>query len=65
MLSWALMEARMAEAGPATPAVDKQEVPKQICQKCRNEFPLEAFAHQVEGQECVCRRCLAVMGYKV
>ena len=49
----------MAEAAPATPEQ------KQVCQKCRNEFPLEAFNHQVEGQECVCKRCLAVMGYKV
>lgn len=59
------MEERMAEAVPATPAAEKQEVPKKVCQKCRNEFPLEAFDHAVEGQECVCRRCLAVMGYKV
>lgn len=59
------MEERMAEAVPATPAADKQEVPKQVCQKCRNEYPLEAFNHAVEGQESVCRRCLAVMGYKV
>ena len=55
----------MAEAAPATPAPAKQEVPKQVCQKCRNEFPLEAFNHQVEGQECVCARCLRVMGYQV
>ena len=53
----------MAEA--ATPAAEQKAVPRQVCQKCRNEFPLEAFQHQVEGQECVCRRCLAVMGYKV
>ncbi|WP_306600593.1 hypothetical protein [Geothrix sp. 21YS21S-2] len=55
----------MAEAVPATPAAEKQEVPKQVCQKCRIEYPLEAFNHAVEGQECICRRCLAVMGYKV
>jgi len=54
----------MAEAAPSAPET-KPEVPKQVCQKCRNEFPLEAFDHQVEGQECVCKRCLAVMGYKV
>jgi ribosomal protein L40E len=59
------MEERMAEVVPAAPAVEKQEIPKQVCQKCRNEYPLEAFSHAVEGQECVCRRCLAVMGYKV
>jgi ribosomal protein L40E len=53
----------MAEV--ATSDAEKIEVPKQVCQKCRNEFPLDAFNHHVEGQECVCRRCLAVMGYKV
>jgi len=55
----------MAEAAAGTPAAEKVETPKQVCQKCRNSLPLEAFAHQVAGQECVCRRCLAVMGYKV
>jgi hypothetical protein len=54
----------MAEAAPATPEI-KQEVPKRTCQKCRNDYPLEAFNHAVEGQECVCRRCLSVMGYQV
>ena len=54
----------MAEAAATTPEA-KQEVPKRLCEKCRNEFPVEAFNHQVEGQECVCRRCLSVMGYKV
>lgn len=54
----------MAEAA-AAPAAEKVEVPKQVCQKCRNAFPVENFNHGVEGQECVCRRCLAVMGYKV
>ena len=56
----------MAETAAATPQTTPEApAPKQVCQKCRNEFPLEAFAHHVEGQECVCRRCLAVMGYKV
>ncbi len=58
----------MAEATPASaPAQgqEKQEIPKQVCEKCRNSFPLDQFAHGVQGQECVCRRCLAVMGYKV
>jgi len=53
----------MAEATPASAPV--QDVPKQVCEKCRNTYPLEQFAHGVQGQECVCRRCLAVMGYKV
>ncbi len=53
----------MAEA--ATPAPETQEAPKKVCEKCRNAYGPEAFNHQVEGQECVCRRCLAVMGYKV
>ena len=52
----------MAEAAPAT---ETQDVPKKICEKCRNLFPLDHFDHHVAGQECVCRRCLAVMGYKV
>lgn len=53
----------MAEAAPS--AAEKQDAPKQTCLKCRNEYTLDAFAHAVEGQEGVCRRCLAVMGYKV
>jgi hypothetical protein len=60
----------MAEATPApvpqeAPQEATQEDPKQVCEKCRNLFPLDHFKHSVEGQECVCRRCLAVMGYKV
>ena len=39
--------------------------PTQICEKCRSPYTLEHFQHGVEGQECVCRRCLQVMGYKV
>lgn len=39
--------------------------PTQICEKCRCPYILEHFQHGVEGQECVCRRCLQVMGYKV
>jgi hypothetical protein len=52
----------MAEATPEAPKV---EVPKKTCEKCRNAYPLDQFAHAIEGQECVCRRCLAVMGYQV
>lgn len=52
----------MTEAAPsATPSAE----PKQICEKCRNEYALGQFEHGVEGQGAVCRRCLAVMGYKV
>lgn len=58
---WALEEP-MAEAAPNT---GKQDQPTKTCLKCRMEFPLEAFSHTVEGQEGVCRRCLAVMGYQV
>ena len=55
----------MAEVTPASTPVEKQEVPKQVCEKCRNSLPLDHFAHGVEVQECVCRRCLIVMGYRV
>jgi hypothetical protein len=55
----------MAEATPASAPTPIEEVPKQVCEKCRNQFPLDHFDHKVAGQECVCRRCLAVMGYKV
>lgn len=47
------------------PEAPKQEAPTMICEKCRNTFPLDQFDHHVAGQECVCRRCLAVMGYRV
>ena len=50
---------------PTPTAADKVPAPKRICEKCRNEFPLERFQHGVEGQECVCERCLRVMGYKI
>jgi len=36
-----------------------------VCEKCRGEYAPEAFQHGVAGQECVCRRCLIVMGYRV
>ncbi len=39
--------------------------PTQVCEKCRCPYTLDHFQHGVEGQECVCRRCLQVMGYKV
>lgn len=55
----------MAEVTPATAPVEKAEVPKKLCEKCRNQFPVDQFEHGVAGQECVCRRCLAVMGYRV
>ena len=55
----------MAEAAPAGAPIEKQEAPKRICEKCRSSYPPEAFEHGVAGQECVCRRCLKVMGYKV
>ncbi|BDU77012.1 hypothetical protein [Mesoterricola sediminis] len=55
----------MAETAAAPAAAEKQDVPKQVCQKCRNSYTLDAFNHGVEGQACVCRRCLVAMGYKV
>jgi hypothetical protein len=55
----------MAEATPASAPIEKQEEPKQVCEKCRNLFTVDHFDHKVQGQECVCKRCLAVMGYKV
>ena len=48
-----------------TTEAPKVEVPKQVCEKCRNAFPLDHFSHRVVGQECVCKRCLTVMGYQV
>ncbi len=39
--------------------------PTQICEKCRNPYTLDHFQHGIEGQDCVCRRCLQVMGYQV
>ena len=41
------------------------EVPKKLCEKCRSLIPEDQFNHGVAGQECVCRRCLVVMGYRV
>ncbi len=38
--------------------------PTQVCEKCRSNYTLDHFQHGVAGQECVCRRCLEVMGYK-
>lgn len=39
--------------------------PTQVCEKCRCKYVLSHFNHGVQGQECVCRRCLKVMGYDV
>jgi hypothetical protein len=36
-----------------------------LCEKCRHEFPKDQFADDLEGLECVCRRCLQVMGYSL
>jgi hypothetical protein len=55
----------MAEITTATPEAPKVEVPKQVCEKCRNSFPLDQFTKAIPGQECVCTRCLKVMGYQV
>ena len=55
----------MADATPASTPAQAPEAPRRLCEKCRNLFPEDHFQHGVAGQECVCRRCLAVMGYKV
>jgi hypothetical protein len=55
----------MAEATPANVPAEPADVPKKLCEKCRIQYPLDHFDHGVAGQECVCRRCLAVMGYRV
>lgn len=39
--------------------------PTQVCEKCRSKYVLSHFNHGIEGQECVCRRCLRAMGYEV
>ena len=53
----------MAEATPnVAPSATE---PKQVCEKCRNEYTLDHFQHGVADQACVCRRCLTVMGYKL
>ncbi|MBI4912963.1 MAG: hypothetical protein HY823_09500 [Acidobacteria bacterium] len=38
--------------------------PTKVCDKCRQPYTLGHFAHGVEGQDAVCRRCLQVMGYQ-
>ena len=47
-----------------TPAA-ATEVPQKLCEKCRHTFPPEQFVAELAGMECVCRRCLNVMGYGV
>jgi hypothetical protein len=47
------------------PSTETPEIKKQVCEKCRIAYAPEAFSHGVEGQGCVCRRCLLAMGYKV
>jgi hypothetical protein len=39
--------------------------PTQVCEKCRQKYVKAHFQHGIEGQECVCRRCLQVLGYPV
>lgn len=53
----------MAEAN--LPAADTTSAPKKVCEKCRKELTLEHFEHGIQDQDCVCRRCLSVMGYKL
>ena len=53
----------MAES--TQPVTEVASLPKRVCEKCRNECPLDQFQHGVEHQDCVCKRCLRVMGYGV
>jgi len=50
---------------PILPSAESASEPKRVCEKCRNEYTLDHFQHGVEGQDCVCRRCLSVMGYRI
>lgn len=54
----------MAEAA-ATPETKAPEAPKQTCEKCRQDYTADHFAHGIQAQACVCRRCLVVMGYRI
>jgi hypothetical protein len=55
----------MPEATPASTPPGTSEIPKKLCEKCRILYSQDQFDHGVAGQECICRRCLAVMGYRV
>lgn len=55
----------MTEPVVAPAAAPAPPVEKRICEKCRQSYPLDNFAHGVANQACVCTRCLRVMGYKV
>jgi hypothetical protein len=37
----------------------------QVCEKCRLPYTLDHFRHGIEGYECVCRRCMQAMGYRL
>jgi len=41
------------------------EPTQKLCEKCRHTFPEEQFVADLKGLECVCRRCLQVMGYRL
>lgn len=51
----------MTETQPA----QTEAAPKRTCEKCRNAYGLEAFTHHVPDCECICDRCMRVMGYKI
>lgn len=53
----------MPEATPLNAETASES--KRVCEKCRNEYTLDHFQHDVQDQDCVCKRCLRVMGYKV
>ena len=53
----------MADSIPAP--LDTQAPAQRLCEKCRHSFPLDQFVPYLTGLECVCRRCLQVMGYRL
>jgi hypothetical protein len=53
----------MPESTPL--AADSASLVKRVCEKCRNEYTLDHFQHGIQEQDCVCKRCLRVMGYRV
>jgi hypothetical protein len=57
-----MMEPGMTDS-PAVPETSVQA--QRLCEKCRHEFPLEQYTDEIPGLECVCRRCLGVMGYRL
>jgi len=49
---------------PDTPPETSTQA-QRLCEKCRHLFPLDQYTDEIPGLECVCRRCLGVMGYRL